>query len=56
MIATAPITLQQVEPLKYSHEQQQVQVQGTQLAQRLSTPGGTRTFDWNGRPSDNDSD
>jgi hypothetical protein len=56
MIATAPITLQQVEPLKYSHEQQQVQVQGTQLAQRLSTPGGTRTFDFNGRPSDNDSD
>ena len=57
MIATAPITLQQVEPLKYSHEQQKVEMQSMQLAQyQQRTFGGTRTYDATGRPFDNDND
>lgn len=55
MLATAPMTVP-TEPLKYSHETQQVQSQGYQVAQRLSTPGSTQTYDPNGRPRDSDND
>lgn len=56
MIATTPMTIQQTEPLKYSHETQQVQAAGFQVAQRMPTMNGTRTFDYRGQPSDNDMD
>lgn len=56
MIASAPVAIQQVEPLKYSHETQQVQSAGFQVAQRMPTMNGTRTFDYRGQPSDNDMD
>jgi hypothetical protein len=58
MIATAPMTIQQTEPLKYSHEKQSVEVSTPMiLAQyRPTTFGGTQTFDITGRPWDNDND
>lgn len=56
MLATAPMAITATEPLKYSHETQQVQTQSYQLAQRWPTYNGTQTFDWNGRPSDADND
>lgn len=55
MLATAPMIVP-TEPLKYSHETQQVQSQGYLIAQKLSTPGSTQTFDGTGRPRDSDSD
>ena len=55
MLATAPIAITATEPLKYSHETQQVQ--SFQVAQyRPMTIGGTRTFDFNGKPNDSDND
>jgi len=55
MIATAPMSIQQLEPLKYSHEKQQVELKDYQVAQyRPATMNGTRTFDFQGRPNDND--
>ena len=55
VLATAPITIQQVEPLKYSHETQSVEATPqTILAQR--TYSGTQTYDFNGKPWDNDND
>jgi hypothetical protein len=57
VLATAPITIQQVEPLKYSHETQSVEATPqTILAQRQVTFSGTRTFDGGGRPFDSDND
>jgi len=57
MIATAPMSIQQLEPLKYSHEKQQVELKDYQVAQyRPATMNGTRTFDFQGRPNDNDMD
>ena len=58
MIATAPMTLQQVEPLKYSHEKQAIEVTSpTVLAQiRQTTWNGTQTYGFDGRPNDNDND
>jgi hypothetical protein len=57
VLATAPITIQQVEPLKYSHETQSVEaIPSTVLAQRQITYNGTRTFDFQGRPNDADAD
>ena len=55
MLATAPMTITETEPLKYSHETQQVQTQSYQVAQRM-TMNGTRTYDWNGKPNDSDND
>ncbi len=56
MIATSPLAIQ-AEPLKYSHEKQQVEVQASQLAQyRPATFNATRTYDFNGRPNDADND
>ena len=57
MIATAPMTIQQVEPLKYSHEKQAVEASAsTVLAQRYPTINGTQTYDFGGRPFDADND
>lgn len=56
MLATAPMAITATEPLKYSHETQQVQSQSYQVAQRMITFNGTQTFDFNGRPSDSDND
>lgn len=58
MLATAPITISATEELKYSHEQQRIEVQSPLLlAQyRPTTWGGTQTYDFNGRPNDNDND
>lgn len=57
MLATAPMAITVTEPWKYSHETQQVQTQGVQVAQfRPTTYNTTRTFDFNGRPSDSDND
>jgi hypothetical protein len=57
VLATAPITIQQVEPLKYSHETQSVEATSQViLAQRQMTFGGTQTYDVSGRPWDNDND
>lgn len=58
MLATAPMTITATEQLNYSHEQQKIELPAaTIFAQgRQMTWGGTRTFDFNGRPSDNDND
>jgi len=57
MLATAPMAITATDPLKYSHETQQVQTQSYQVAQyRPMTIGGTRTFDFNGKPNDSDND
>ena len=57
MLATAPMTITVTEPLKYSHETQQVQTQSYQVAQyRPITMNATQTYDWNGRPNDSDND
>ena len=52
------MTLQQVEPLKYSHEKQAIEITSpTVLAQiRQYTFNGTQTFGPSGRPSDSDND
>lgn len=56
LLATAPMTIT-TEPLKYSHETQQVQSQGVQVAQyRPPTYNATRTFDFRGTPNDSDND
>lgn len=55
MIASAPMTVP-VEPLKYSHETQQVQSQEFQVSQRMITFNGTQTFGADGRPRDADND
>lgn len=55
MLATAPMTISAVEPLKYSHEQQAIEASYT-VAQRQTTWNGTRTFDWQGKPNDADND
>lgn len=56
MLATAPMAITATEPVKYSHEKQQVQMESFQVAQRSITWNGTQTFDFNGRPSDSDND
>jgi hypothetical protein len=62
VIATAPQTIQTVEPIVYSHEKQQAMVvvekgEKTELAQyRPPTWNGTQTFDYSGRPKDADND
>ena len=57
VLATAPITIQQVEPLKYSHETQSVEATpSTVLAQRQITWNATQTYDFGGRPNDSDND
>jgi hypothetical protein len=56
MLATAPMAITATEPLKYSHEKQQVQAEGYQVAQRMPTFNSTQTYDWNGRPNDSDND
>jgi hypothetical protein len=58
MLATAPMTIQQIEPLKYSHEKQAIELTSpTVLAQiRQYTYNGTQTFNPYGRPSDSDND
>ncbi len=55
MIASTPMTIP-VEPLKYSHETQQIQSQEYQVAQRMITFNGTQTFGSDGRPRDADND
>lgn len=58
MLATAPMVITATEPLKYSHETQQIEAPAsTILAQyRPMTIGGTQTYDVSGRPWDNDND
>lgn len=57
VLATAPMTIQAVEPLKYDHTTQTaVAGEGFVVAQRLSTFNGTQTFDYRGKPSDSDND
>lgn len=58
MLATAPMAITATEPLKYSHEIQQIEAPAsTILAQyRPMTFGGTRTYDVSGKPWDNDND
>jgi hypothetical protein len=57
MLATAPMTITATELLNYSHKTQQIEAQGYEVAQyRPMTIGGTRTFDFNGRPNDSDND
>jgi hypothetical protein len=57
MLATSPMTIQQIEPLKYSHEIQSVEATPiTILAQRQMTFNGTQTFGYDGRPNDSDND
>lgn len=55
VLATSPMTIP-TEPLKYSHETQQVQSQSFQVAQRMITFNGTQTFGSDGRPRDSDND
>ena len=55
VLATSPMIVP-TDSLKYSHETQQVQTQGFQVAQRMITFNGTQTFDANGRPRDADND
>lgn len=57
LIATTPAQIHLPAPIVYSHEQQtNISTKGEELAYRQPTFNGTQTFDWNGRPSDNDSD
>lgn len=56
MLATAPMAITATEPLKYSHETQQVQTQSYQVAQRMPTYNGTQTYGFNGQPNDSDND
>lgn len=57
MLAVSPMTIQQVEPLKYSHEIQSLETTPlTVLSQRSPTYNGTQTFDFTGRPFDSDMD
>ena len=56
VLATSPMTIT-TESLKYSHESQQVQTQGVQVAQyRPPTYNATRTYAPGGQPSDSDND
>lgn len=56
MIATTPMQITNIEPLKYNHTTQQA-VAGEEIkTARMVTFNGTQTFDFNGRPSDNDND
>ena len=53
MLATSPMTLL-VEPNQYNHGQQiSKSVNGEPLS---LTTNGTRTYDWQGKPNDADSD
>ena len=56
MLATAPMAIAATEPPKYSHENQQMQTQSYQVAQRFPTYNATRTYDYRGSPSDSDND
>jgi hypothetical protein len=55
MLATSPMAITELEPFKYSHEKQAVDAP-TVVAQRMTTFGGTRTYDYRGQPWDNDND
>jgi hypothetical protein len=57
VLATAPMTIQAVEPFKYDHTTQTaVAGEGFTVAQRMITFNGTQTFDAGGRPFDSDND
>lgn len=56
MIATTPMQIQDVEPLKYNHTTQTATQGEFTTAQRMTTWNGTQTFDYRGRPSDSDND
>jgi hypothetical protein len=57
VLATAPMTIQAVEPFKYDHTTQTaVASEGVVVAQRMPTFNGTQTFDYSGRPWDADND
>jgi len=56
VLATSPMAITITEPLKYSHEQQQVLAEGYQVAQRMPTMNGTQTYGSDGRPRDSDTD
>ena len=56
MLATAPMTVTASEQLQYSHAQQTVDAPAYIVAQRNTTFGGTRTYDYRGQPWDNDND
>jgi hypothetical protein len=57
MLASTPATLEVIEDVRYSHEQQ-MSIGKIELAQRMSTytMNGTQTFDFQGRPYDSDMD
>ncbi len=57
MIATTPMQIKDVEPLKYDHATQTTEVkEGFTVAQRWPTYNATQTYDYNGRPRDADND
>jgi hypothetical protein len=57
ILATAPMTIQAVEPFKYDHTTQTaVAAEGAVVAQRFPTYNGTQTFDYQGKPRDADND
>lgn len=59
MIATTPMQITDVAPLKYDHATQAAvpaEMKEFQTAQRTVTFNATQTFDYNGRPKDADND
>ena len=59
LLATAPMNITIAEELKYSHQTQQIEQSYTAKVGALSawpTYGATQTYDYSGRPRDNDND
>lgn len=59
VIATAPVQVElPCQAVQYSHEAQQTVSEGEGPISQYSTRtrNGTRTFDWQGKPNDNDDD
>ena len=59
LLASSPIMVGAGEPMStYSHQSQSQVVEGGASGNlwATSTFGGTQTYDWQGKPSDNDSD
>jgi hypothetical protein len=60
MLATSPATLPEGPKAEYNHAQQRSVVDPNEKKQLLAwttmTAGGTQTYDFSGKPYDNDSD
>jgi hypothetical protein len=55
MLATAPMAIIADQPIQYNHASQMVALNSAK--EILSyTSGGTRTYDYNGKPNDSDND